>query len=135
MARAASSGSKPSESFRREAAQSARRAIDAGHYAQGERRVDELLKHEVSAQHYALRAEARLGLRRSRAALRDAGRALALNPGNPDALRLIGRAHHQAGDGARALYYYRLFMVRTESDAGRAPQRAAVQAAIAKLGS
>ncbi|MBW2733067.1 MAG: tetratricopeptide repeat protein, partial [Deltaproteobacteria bacterium] len=36
MARAASSGSKPSESFRREAAQSARRAIDAGHYAQGE---------------------------------------------------------------------------------------------------
>lgn len=133
MARAAARSSKPSESYRKEARQLARRSVAAGHYARAERQLNALLGHGVNADLYALRARARLGLRRSRAALRDAGRALALAPGDPGALRLIGRAHRQAGDRARALYYYRLFVARTEGDASRAAERREVEAAITEL--
>lgn len=133
MARAASQGKAPSTAYLASVLTAARADLAAGHYAQAERKLNTLAKRATSGQLYRLRARARLGLRRSQAALIDAGRALALAPANAAALRLLGDAQRQLGRKQKAVYYYRLFLTRTVGDTAQAAARKTVEAAVAEL--
>ena len=133
LARTAAKGKKPSAAFLSSALSRAKADIGAGRYARAARLLTKLERQVASAQVYRLRAAARLGLRQSRGAVRDAGRSLALAPTEADALRLLGDAQRQLGKQRKALYYYRLFLTRTAGDAAAAGARKAVQSAIAEL--
>ncbi|PID39821.1 MAG: hypothetical protein CSB49_00260 [Proteobacteria bacterium] len=133
LARTAAKGNKPSAAFLSSALSRAKADIGAGRYARAARLLTKLERQVASAQIYRLRAAARLGLRQSRGAVRDAGRALALAPTEADALRLLGDAQRQLGKQRKALYYYRLFLTRTAGNAAASSARKAVQSAIAEL--
>lgn len=135
MAQAASQGKAPSAAYLASVLSAAKADLSAGHYAQAERKLSTLAKRATSGQLYRLRAQARLGLRRSQAALIDAGRALALAPANAAALRLLGDAQRQLKRNKKAIYYYRLFLARTEGDTRQAAVRKTVEAAVAELAS
>jgi len=103
-------------------------------YALAERQANNALRITASANLYYLRARARLFQRQARAALDDGGRALALNPGLADAVKLMGDAHRYLKDNKRALYYYKLYLKKTANDARYARGRAWVERVVRRLG-
>jgi tetratricopeptide (TPR) repeat protein len=112
MARAAAQGSRPPPSYLEAAAAEAQASLDAGRHALALQQAEKLLRLEVSARAHLLRARARLALRQPQAALQDAGRALALDPGQLEALRTMAEAHRQMGAAEKALYYLKLYLTR-----------------------
>ncbi|MCA9664385.1 MAG: hypothetical protein KC503_02320, partial [Myxococcales bacterium] len=130
MARAAAAKRKPNAAYVGGAIASARRDLSAGRYALVERKLARVVRvAKPSARLYELRAEARLGLRKAREALSDAGRALALDPSSAVALRSLGDAQRQLGKRRKAIYYYQLYLAR----AAQASDRAAIERVIREL--
>ena len=102
-------------------------------WALAERQATEALRTSATARLYYMRARARLQQRKAREALDDGGRALALNPGLSDAIKLMGDAHTTLRDNKRALYYYKLYLAKTASDARYARGRAWVARVVKRL--
>ena len=92
-------------------------------YTLAENKANKALEAAATARSFYLRARARLGLRRARAALDDGGRALALNPGLADAIKLMGDAHRALRNKPKALVYYRLYLAKTAGDVRHARGR------------
>ena len=102
-------------------------------FALAEQQANKALQTTASATLYYLRAKARLSRRKARAALDDGGRALALNPGLADAIKLMGDAHRLLRGKKRALYYYKLYLNKTASDARYARGRVWVERVVKRL--
>ncbi len=102
-------------------------------YAAAERQASKALQTAATARLYHLRAVARLQQRKARGALNDGGRALALNPGLVDAIKLMGDAHRYLKNKKQALYYYKLYLAKTASDVRQARGRAWVQRVVKRL--
>lgn len=112
MAKAAAQGGRPEPKYLDSAAAEAQASLDAHRYALALQQSEKLLRLEVSARAYLIRAQARLGLRQPQAALQDGGRSLALDPGLLQAFRCMAEAHRQLGARDKALYYLRLYLAR-----------------------
>jgi tetratricopeptide (TPR) repeat protein len=135
MAKAASSGTPVGKRLVQSDTKRAREAVASGRYARAEQLLQPLIAStKTNPNLYRLRAQARLALHKSQAALLDAGRALALDPVNANGLKLIADAHLQLQQKKRARYYYRLYLMRTEGDSGQTNARKEVRTQLEKLG-
>jgi tetratricopeptide (TPR) repeat protein len=132
MARAAAKTARPDADYLRRARKEAQLALEGGQYASAEQQLSRLIELDTAADLHLLRAEARLALRRPARALRDAGRALALDPGNLDAYRVMGDAHRQLDNRDQARYYYRLYLSRLPRES-RAGKRAEIERVLKEL--
>jgi tetratricopeptide (TPR) repeat protein len=126
MARNAARAGKPSPKYLEAASAEVEAALEAGRYAAAAQQLDKLLAIESSARRHLLRALAQLGLRQPQRAIQDAGRALALDPGQLEAYRAMGDAHRQLGKKEKAVYYYRLYLARSPASSRRSEIERAV---------
>jgi tetratricopeptide (TPR) repeat protein len=133
MTRAAAKASKPTVDYLKGATERAKRAIDEGRYAFAVQQLSTLIKANATADLYLHRAEALLALRKPRQALNDGGRTLALEPGNLEAYRVMGDAHHLLARNKRAAYYYKLYLSRLPNTASHAEKRKAIQQLVEEL--
>jgi tetratricopeptide (TPR) repeat protein len=133
LAKAAASGKRPTAAYLEQALATVAAHLRRGRYALAEQALDDLIEKALLPRAFQMRADARLALQQPRSALRDGGRALALDPNLADALRVIGDAHRQLNQLEKARYYYRLYLTRTENDLAAHQTRESVKTALAEL--
>ncbi len=134
MARAAAREILPDATYIAEATSRIRHQIENGRYAAAERKLDQLIADQVSAQLHMLRADARLALGKAEGAIQDGGRSLALNPGLLDAFRIMGYAQQQLNRPQKAIYYLRLYLARSGADPNTKAKREQAKQTLSELG-
>ncbi|MCC6748750.1 MAG: tetratricopeptide repeat protein [Deltaproteobacteria bacterium] len=125
-------GGRPIRGVGRASLDNARRELQARRFAEADKALAQLPAAALGSEGYRLKAEAQLGLGRGEGALHEAGRALALDPSDVEALRLMGEAHRLLGNRSRALTYFRQYLAKPAGQRSSA-RRAAVSRAVAEL--